>query len=50
MGDKKERTTMTISISTEDKKKIKIIAAEKRMTVSAVIHEWIEKYSKKEKK
>ena len=40
-----ERTTMTVSLSAEDKKNIKILAAEKGTTVSALIHEWIERES-----
>lgn len=49
MGEKTIRTTMTIAISAEDKKQIKIIAAEKGKTVSAIIHEWIAEYGEKEK-
>ena len=37
------RTVISVSISTEDKKNIKILAAEQEKTVSGLIHEWIEK-------
>lgn len=45
-----KRTTLTISISTEDKKQLKIIAAEHGTTISAVIHNWIEKHEKEGRK
>ena len=40
---------MTIAINIQDKKKIKVIAAEKGVTVSTVIHEWIAEYGEKDK-
>ncbi|MBR3158800.1 MAG: hypothetical protein IKF14_06810 [Atopobiaceae bacterium] len=40
---KSERTTMTISITFEDKKALKQAALDKGVTVSALIHEWVEK-------
>lgn len=44
MTDKNNnRTVISVSISTEDKKNIKILAAEQEKTVSGLIHEWIEK-------
>lgn len=39
-----ERTVMSLSISLEDKKKLKLYALQHDKTVAAVIHEWIEKY------
>ena len=45
-----ERTTLTISISAEDKKRLKIIAAEQGTTISAVIHKWIERNEKEGRK
>ena len=45
-----DRTTLTISMSSEDKKQIKILAAEKDMTNSAIIHEWINEHCKKVEK
>lgn len=41
-----ERTVISVSLSAEDKKTLKILAAEKDMTVSRLIHEWIEKEKK----
>lgn len=35
-------TTMTISLSQEDKEKIKLYAFSKSLTVSDLIHQWIE--------
>lgn len=40
---KSERTTMTISITIEDKKALNQAALDRGTTVSALIHEWIEK-------
>lgn len=35
------RTTMTLSITIEDKKKLKLLALKKGKTVSGVIHEFV---------
>jgi hypothetical protein len=44
------RTTISVSLSTEDKKALKILAAEKETTVSGLIHDWIDKEKKGGKK
>ena len=43
MADSKntDRTVISVSLSVEDKKNIKILAAEKGVTVSGLITEWI---------
>ena len=41
--EKAERTTMTISITIEDKKALKREALDRGVTVSALIHEWIKR-------
>ena len=38
-----KRTTLSLSISVEDKKALKKYAAEYEKTVAAVIHDWIQK-------
>jgi len=43
------RTVISVSLSAEDKKALKILAAEKETTVSGLISEWIAKESKKTK-
>ncbi|WP_293673631.1 hypothetical protein [uncultured Parolsenella sp.] len=43
MEAKAERTTIQVSITVEDKTALKIMAAERGMTVAALIHEWIER-------
>lgn len=45
-GEKKpdKKTTITFNISHENKKALKIYAAEKETTISAVVTEWVEKY------
>lgn len=40
-GLENEKTTINLSISKEDKKKLKKYAAESETTISAVIHSWI---------
>lgn len=37
------RTKLTLSMTTEDKKKLKIIAAKREKSISAMLHEWVEK-------
>lgn len=36
------RTKLTLSVTTEDKKRLKIIAAKREKSISAILHEWIE--------
>ena len=44
------RTVISVSLSAEDKKALKILAAEKETTVSGLISEWIAKEKKGRKK
>ena len=37
------RTKLTLSVTAEDKKKLKIIAAKREKSISAMLHEWIAK-------
>ena len=39
-----KRTTLSLSLSVDDKKSIKKYAVEHETTVAAVVHEWISKY------
>ncbi|MCR4553976.1 MAG: hypothetical protein K5752_03540 [Succinivibrionaceae bacterium] len=43
------RTVISVSLSAEDKKALKILAAEKETSVSGLISEWIATESKKTK-
>ncbi len=45
-----DRTVISVSLTTEDKKAIKIMAAERGTTVSGLITEWIKKETKGGKK
>lgn len=36
------RTTLSLSLTMSDKKALKIMAAEREMTIAAIIHEWIQ--------
>lgn len=40
-----ERTTLSLSLTVKDKKTLKILAAEKDMTIAAMIHEWIQEHT-----
>lgn len=42
-GKTETRTTLHLSITREDKCELKIIAAERDTTISALLHEWIER-------
>ena len=44
------RTTMSISMTVEDKKLLKMYAAEKNVTAAAIIHDWIQNHCKKGEK
>ncbi|MDY5133830.1 ribbon-helix-helix protein, CopG family [Actinotignum urinale] len=37
------RTKLTLSVTAEDKKRLKIIAAKREKSISAMLREWIEK-------
>jgi len=39
-----KRTTLSLSLSVDDKKAIKKYAVDHETTVAAVVHEWIQKY------
>lgn len=46
-GEKKtsgsvRRTKLALSMTVEDKKRLKIIAAKREKSISAMLHEWIE--------
>lgn len=40
-----KRTTLSLSLTVSDKKALKVMAAEKEATISAIIHEWIQEHS-----
>lgn len=39
--DKRKKTTLSLSITVEDKKALKLMAAERETTIAAIIHEWV---------
>lgn len=43
MAESEKRTTLHLSITLADKVALKTMAAERDTTVSALIHEWIER-------
>lgn len=44
-----KRTTLSLSLSLEDKKALKQIALDNDITVAALIHDWICQYEKESK-
>lgn len=40
--DMEKRTTLSLSLTANDKKALKMYAAEHETTIAAVIHEWIQ--------
>lgn len=41
LGVESGRTTITLSVTEEDKRRLKVMAAERDTTVSALLHEWL---------
>lgn len=41
-----KRTTLSLSLTVNDKKALKMMAAEKETTIAAIIHEWIAEHQK----
>lgn len=44
MPDKEARTTLSLSLTVEDKKRLKKHAADRETTVARVVHEWVEQH------
>lgn len=40
-AERSERTTLSLSLTVEDKRTLKLMAAERGTTIAAIIHEWI---------
>ena len=41
VDNSEKRTTLSLSLTVDDKKALKMMAAERGTTVAAIIHEWI---------
>lgn len=39
-----KRTTLSLSLTVSDKKKLKMMAAERETTIAAIIHEWVQEH------
>ena len=44
MPDNEVRTTLSLSLTVEDKKRLKKYAADRETTVASVVHEWVERF------
>ncbi len=40
-----KKTTLTLSLTVSDKKKLKVMAAEQETSIAAIIHEWVKEHS-----
>lgn len=49
-ADNEKRTTLSLSLTTGDKKTLKMMAAEHETTIAAIIHGWIKEHQKEEDK
>ena len=43
-ADDEKRTTLSLSLTVNDKKVLKMMAAERETTIAAIIHEWIQEH------
>ncbi len=43
-ADDEKRTTLSLSLTVSDKKALKMMAAEREMTIAAIIHEWVQEH------
>lgn len=43
-----KRTTLSLSLTVSDKKALKIMAAEREVTIAAIIHEWVAEHTRKD--
>ena len=48
LGIESGRTTITLSVTEEDKRRLKVMAAERGTSVSALLHEWLVEHEAKE--
>lgn len=48
LGVESGRTTITLSVTEEDKRRLKVMAAERGTSVSALLHEWLVEHEAKE--
>ena len=39
------KTTLTLSLTVSDKKKLKVMAAQQETSIAAIIHEWVKEHS-----
>lgn len=39
-----KRTTLSLSLTVNDKKALKMMAAERETTIAAIIHEWVQEH------
>ncbi len=44
VADNEKRTTLSLSLTVNDKKALKMMAAERETTIAAIIHEWVQEH------
>jgi hypothetical protein len=45
VSDEEKKTTLTLSLTVSDKKKLKVMAAEQETSIAAIIHEWVKEHT-----
>lgn len=43
-AERSDRTTLSLSLTVEDKRTLKLMAAERGTTIAAIIHEWVQEH------
>lgn len=46
VSDEEKKTTLTLSLTVNDKKKLKVMPAQQETSIAAIIHEWVKEYTK----
>lgn len=44
-SDEEKKTTLTLSLTVSDKKKLKVMAAQQETSIAAIIHEWVKEHT-----
>lgn len=45
VSDEEKKTTLTLSLTVGDKKRLKMMAAQQETSIAAIIHEWVQEHS-----
>ena len=48
-SDEEKKTTLTLSLTESDKKKLKVMAEQQETPIAAIIHEWVKEHTEDER-